>query len=278
MYLSQPALTVRIRKLEQDIGVALFERRANGIRLTEAGKNFLPHAERTLESARLAREAAQVAKPDTLEALRLGSGRVVGTYVLPDVVARFRKHYATDVHIRSGRSVEVLSMVLGQEVDIGIARGISHPEIDVLHLYKERVILVAHPEHRLVFESGVRLRDVIDEALILYDRDSEYYAMIERFCREAGRSPRVHMVLDSVEATKQMVQRGLGISFLPKSAVQRDIKARQIAEIPLVGSEIPSLDTAAMVLRRAPQRPLVRTFLEMLREELAETLPQTDGG
>lgn len=268
LFLSQPALSERIKKLEEEVDQGLFERVGNGVRLTQAGRTLLPYAERTMETLRQGREAVQAAKPASGGALLIASARTVGTYVLPDIVVKFRQRFPVDVHISSGRSTEVLQMVLNQDAHIGVARALTHPQLETVPLYQEKVVLVTHPDHRFAIQGKASITEVAHEPLILYDRDSFYFLLIERACRESGITPRVHMMLDSIEATKQMVERGLGISFLPLSAIRKEVLQGTIARVPLAEGHTVTLDTAAILMRRVPHSPAVRAFLALLQEEL----------
>lgn len=268
LFLSQPALSERIKKLEEEVDQGLFERVSNGVRLTQAGRALLPYAERTMEILRQGREAVQAAKPSTGGALLIASARTVGTYVLPDIVAKFRQRFPVDVHISSGRSTEVLQMVLNQDAHIGIARALTHPQVETIGLYQENVVFVTHPTHRFALQGRASITDVAHEPLILYDRESFYFLLIERACRDSGITPRVHMMLDSIEATKQMVERGLGVSFLPLSSIRKEVAQGTIAHVPLTEGHKVTLDTAAILMRRVPHPPAVRAFLQLLQEEL----------
>jgi DNA-binding transcriptional LysR family regulator len=268
LFLSQPSLSERIKKLETEMGQPLFHRMGRGVRLTEAGKNLLPFAQQAVQALRQGREALQAMHPRTGGMLHVGSARAVGTYVLPEVIAKFHQHYGVDVHMRSGRSSEVLQMVLKQEVQVGVARALVHPEVQTIPLYDEVVVLVTHSQHPFALVGQASIYDVAKEPLILYDRDSFYFVLINRVCQEAGIIPNVLMMLDSIEATKQMVERGLGISFLPGSSIRREVKLGAIAHVPLAEGYRVVLGTVAMVLRKQPRSPETISFLRLLREEL----------
>ncbi len=268
LLLAQPSLSERIKKLEKEMGQPLFNRMGRGVTLTESGKTFLPFAEQALATLRQGREALQALQPGSEGLLQVGTARAIGTYVLPDVIAKFRERYSVDVHMRSGRSTEVLQMVLDEEVHVGVARSLTHPAIEAVHLYDEQIVLVTHPLHPFVEAGEASIYDVAKEPLILYDRDSFYFVMIERVCQEAGIVPTVLMMLDSIEATKQMVQRGLGISFLPLNSIRREIEWGFLAHVPLAERHRVTLGSEAMVLRNRPRSQLVQAFLRTLREEL----------
>ena len=269
LFLSQPSLSERIKRLEEDVAQPLFHRMGRGVRLTEAGRTLLPFVEQALQTLRQGKDALQAMDPSSGEMLHVGSARVVGTYVLPEVVAKFRERHSIDVNMRSGRSTEVLQMVLNQDVHVGVARALTHPEVETIPLYDEVVVLVTHPQHPFALAGQASIYDVAKEPLILYDRDSFYFVLIDRVCREAGIVPNVHMMLDSVEATKHMVARGLGISFLPSRSIRREVELGAIAHVPLTEGHKVTLATVAMVLRKQPRSTMVRAFLTLLGQELS---------
>lgn len=267
LYLTQPSLSERIKRLEEELGQPLFIRMGRGVRLTEAGRSLLPYAERALSAVRQAREAMEAFASTSAGHLHIGTARVIGTYVLPEILLRFRRrHPGVEVTIRTGRSSHVLQMVVTQEVQVGLCRALYHPEVDTLRLYDEEIVLVVYPEHPFAQAGSASIYAVAREPLILYDRESSYFVLIDRVCRDAGIVPRVLMNLDSIEATKRMVESGMGISFLPRSAIRREVEAGTLVVVPLQEGHRVTLPTAVLVHRKQPITPAVRAFLALLRE------------
>ncbi len=264
--LTQPTLSARVQALERDLGHQLFERRGRGLRLTEAGRALLPYAERTLLAMREGREAVSLSGHPSRGRLRIGTARVIGAYALPGILAGFRAEYpGIELTILTGRSHEVLQMVLNQEVHVGLGRALSHPEVEAVYLYEEEIVFVTHPDHPLARRGSAAISEIALEPLILYDKDSTYYVLITRVCREAGILPRVTMNLDSVEATKKMIEGGLGVSFLPYSAIQSELATGTLVWVPLSEGHMVTLPTSAMVLKTSLGNPVVETFLGALR-------------
>lgn len=110
--------------------------------------------------------------------------------------------------------------------------------------------------------------DVIGEDLVLFDRESAHYLAVERACQEAGIVPRIHILLDSAEATKQMVKRDLGVAFLPWSAVHDELTMGTLAYVPIADMPGVPLPAVAMLLRGRRQTQPARAFLDMLRADL----------
>jgi DNA-binding transcriptional LysR family regulator len=274
LVLTQPALSARIHALERELGVLLFHRMGRGVRLTEAGKSFLPFAERALEAWREGHEAVNAPQKADTGRLQVGTARAIGTYVLPDILQRFQEeHPSIEVHIRTGRSSEVLRMVVDEEVQVGLARSLRHPEVVTAHLYDEEIVLVTHPGHPFAQRGEASIYDVAKEPLILYDRESSYFVLIDRVCREAGVVPNVGMNLDSIEATKRMSERGLGISFVPRNGVHRELELGTLALIRIREGSRVTLGTSVIVRRAQGYSPAVLAFLEVLARTFEVELP-----
>ena len=167
-------------------------------------------------------------------------------------------------------------MVVDEEVQLGLARFMQHPDVDALHLYDEEAVLVVHPDHSFAKTGVAAMFTVAQEPLILYDPGdpgSSYFQFINRVCRDAGVTPKVEMNLDSVEAAKNMVQLGLGISFLPRSGVRQELESGtltliDVAEVP------PVLLPTYVLLRRGQQHgPVVVAFLNLLQETYKVQIP-----
>ena len=277
LYLSQPSVSARIQTLEDEVGVALFHRTARGVRLTNMGQVFLPFAQRSMETLRRGREVLESVRQASAGILNMATARVIGTYVLPETLRKFQHLYPeTNLHIKVGGSLDVLQMVVDEEVQLGLARFMQHPDVDALHLYDEEAVLVVHPDHSFAKTGVAAMFAVAQEPLILYDPGdpgSSYFQFINRVCRDAGVTPKVEMNLDSVEAAKNMVQLGLGISFLPRSGVRQELESGtltliDVAEVP------PVLLPTYVLLRRGQQHgPVVVAFLNLLQETYKVQIP-----
>ena len=139
--------------------------------------------------------------------------------------------------VRTGHSEDVLELVLREQVQIGLVRDLPHPAVTSTPLYEEEIVLVVHPQHRFAGERSIVVHELGGERLILFDRTSSYFVLTSAFFREAGVVPRGVMELDNVDATKKMVEHGLGIAFLPYTAVRGELAAGSLREITIDGYE-----------------------------------------
>ena len=275
LFLSHPALSDRIKRLEAEVGQGLFEREGNHMRLSQAGRALLPYVSRTMELQRQGREALSAITPVSQEVLVVGATDTTATYFLPNVLARFHQQESTDIQVTCGRTVHILTMVLRQDAHLGIMRltaaratALFHPEAEPVRLFSEKVVLVAHPTHPLASRGRAGIKEVVRQPLVLY-KGAVFYSLIEQVCRELAVPPQVRMRLDSVEMAKRMVSRNLGISFVPMSAARAEIAAGSLVHIPLVEDCEVLVDTVAITKRGLSVSPAACSLLNTLLEEAA---------
>ncbi|KPK48007.1 MAG: hypothetical protein AMJ77_01220 [Dehalococcoidia bacterium SM23_28_2] len=280
LQLTQPSITARIKALERELGDEVFERSSRGVRLTNAGIIFLPHAERMLQMLREAKGSVEEIRSVQAGTLRLGSALTVSTYVLPRILRTFYSHYpGVEVIVYTGRSEEMLNLVLTDEVHVGLVRSLIHPDVETIDLYEDDVILVTNPDHPFAANHQAMIEEVARQSVILADRGSSYYGLINNFFRQAGVVPNVVMELDSMEATKRMVEEGLGIALLPRVCLERELNLGLLAEVTITNA--PAINRQiALIYRRSRRRArTVQAFLEVLLSIYSEGLPgEATGG
>lgn len=269
LYLTQPSVTARIQALEKELGQILFERKPRGVRLTDAGRALLPHAERVLQDVRKARQAVVDLISATGGTLALGCALTTSTYTLPEILARYKAAYpGVEITVRTGRSQQVQQLVLDDTVQLGLVHAPTapHPEIQAVPLYEEEILLVAHPAHPLAGEESITVERLADESFITPDRSSGYWSVVEQFWAGAGLVPKVIMELDSIEATKRMVLHNLGITMLPRSCVEREIDMEQLVSLPLGDAGSLTRQTVLIHRRGKIWSGLARSFLTVLED------------
>ena len=158
--------------------------------------------------------------------------------MLPLVLRRFQVAFP-NIHliVSTGHSEEILELVLREQVHVGLVRELPHPATSSRPLYQDEIVLVVNAEHRFADTSSIRVTELGHERLILFDRTSSYFVLTSAFFREAGIVPRGVMELDNVDATKKMVEHGLGIAFLPYTAVRAELAAQTLREVAIEGYE-----------------------------------------
>ncbi len=268
LFLTQPAVTARLKSLENDLGVELFVRTGRGMKLTDAGRAFLPYAERTIATVDEARQLVSNLKQGTSGALLIAAAPAVSTYVLPGILRAFRTtHPHVRLGVRTGHTEEVLELVLRGEAHIGLGRPIRHTDIELIPVLEDEMLLVVSARHPFATRGKVRMDELAEERLILFDRTSSYHELTSSLFRQAGVVPASTLELDNVEAAKKMVQQGLGVALLPRMALAQELRARSLRPVKLIGA--PSVRRPIVALRRKDAGPpigAVAGFLETLRE------------
>jgi DNA-binding transcriptional LysR family regulator len=276
LHVTQPALTARLQMLEADLGAPLFERSHRGMRLTDAGRAYLPYAERAAEALDGGRALVGEHARGTVGRLTIGTAPAVGAYVLPGLLARYVERFAAvRLVVRTGHSEEVADLVARGELDIGLIRELHHPGIVVQSLYEDELLLVVPPSHEFVGLGRIDVERLADATLVLFDRTSSYYDLTNAIFRAAGVAPRSIIELDNIEAAKQIVRQGLGVALLPHTAIAGEVARGVLRVIPMNG--VAPTRRRIVAIRRAGSgqvtAPPVQGFLDVLGR-IHEILPR----
>ena len=277
LHMTQPPLSVAIKRLEAEIGADLFERDRLGVRLTVAGGAFLGEAKRLLEGADAALQTARDAAEGRMGALRVCAVPSAALNLLPRILPEFAQRFP---HIRlrltSGSTVGILAELQRGELDAAFlvppASGV--PGITITPLPRERLVLAVPAGHRLAGMKSARLSDLTDDALVtLAHSDSPGFAgEIVAACQRAGFHPRVLQESSHALISLPLIAGGLGVAIVP-SALRR-IAIDNVAYVDLADVAGEPL-TYAMALAAPAQsvNPAVRWFMETAREVLGAQAP-----
>ncbi len=157
-------------------------------------------------------------------------------------------------------------MLLSDEAQVGLVRAVYHQDIETKGLIEDELILVANSSDELAHLGAVSVEQLGDHPFIFFDRNSSYYSLAQGLFRQHGVVPRIQMELDSMEATKKMVEEGLGIAMLPRMAVERELHDGSLVEIELAGMRTPTRQIALISRRSRPLGPVAQAFVEIVQE------------
>ena len=264
---SQPAVSSRIKALEESLGVMLFLRSRNTLTLSSAGRVLRPYAEQLLKTASLARQAVHQLEPGSDTPLQIAAGLSISVYFLPDVLKKFQQAFpSVNISIRPGHSKEVLEMVLHQEAEIGLARSLQHPEVETVSLRDDPLILVGDRSQPMTKSRRARLTEAASWPLIFYERGSSDWTLTRSLFRHAGLVPNVALEVDTIETAKRMVERGLGLAFLPQMAVGPEIRSGKLTPVKLIDAEPLHRSLDLIHPRHRPLRAQARSFMQVVWE------------
>lgn len=268
LHISQPPLTVAIRKLEQDLGTALFERDPRGVRLTEAGREALPAARAALAAAEQVREAVRQGAGG--QRGRLGVGFIGSAIVelLPRIVSPFRQAYPqVELQLEEMNSAEIVQAIAGGRIDVGFVRLplMDSTPVAVEVLERDELVVAMRADDPLAANPRPALADLATRDFIIFSPISVLNAVIRIACQRAGFTPRVRQEAMQVQTLLSLVEAGLGIALIPARSARFASSRLRIA--PLMES-IP----VEMGLVTAPQpSPQARNFVAAARSVCTAT-------
>jgi DNA-binding transcriptional LysR family regulator len=282
LHITQPAVTQHIRALERELDTALFERTGRGMFLTASGELLRDHAQRALAEIDDVRRVIADIVEGRGGRLILAAGVTTSIFHLPRWLKAFRLvRPDVDITVKTGRSREVAQMALDREIDLGfVTSPVPHKDLETVPLFDEQIVLVGPPDdrtgasqevphHAVPGAPSAAPREVAamlsETPLILFPRGTGFRAYLDQVLALAGATPRVKMETDSVESIKGFVQAGLGMSFLPLSAVETEIDSGRLARVDLVGMAPLTRNTAAVRRRGRYFGAAARGFLEIAR-------------
>ncbi len=168
VHLSQPSVSVRIRELERELGVKLFEQLGKRVALTEAGRLLEPYARRVVAAMDDALHAVEELQGLERGTVRVGASTTPGTYLVPAIIARFKRdHPKVEIRLSVRDTRQVEEGVLGNDFDFGFVGGhLVSGEVEVIPWITDEILLVVAPSHSLAKRRQVRIRDVKGEKFI----------------------------------------------------------------------------------------------------------------
>ena len=266
LFLTQPALTARLQRLEREVGGPLFLRSRRGMRLTAAGRAFLPYAERTLETMGEGGRLVSDLTAAGTGALTIGAPPAISTYLLPGLLRELaEKNPKMELSVRGGHSDEVLELVLHDEVQIALIRELFHPELVTERVFEDELVLVCARDHPLALRKSVTIEQVAGERLVLFDRRSSFADIALTLFQRARRQPRAFLEMDNTEAAAKMVEEGLGVSLLPRTAIRLGLAEGSLVELHLLDTPVMRRPVAAIYRSDTPLSAPATAFLELAR-------------
>jgi LysR family hydrogen peroxide-inducible transcriptional activator len=218
-FVSQPALSLAIKKLEDDLGVLIFERSRTDVSPTPIGEQIISQAIRALEEVALIREIAQQGNNQLSGALRLGLIYSIGPYLLPEIIPILRqKAPEMPLDIEENLTVQLEAQLKNGVIDAAIvALPFDIPGIKTLPLYDEKYVVMIPIEHPWAKRKSVHAEELADENVLLLNSGHCYSHQVLQACPELSRKGQV-LQGNSLETIRNMVSSSLGITVLPSSA------------------------------------------------------------
>src|SRR5581483_9615556 len=237
---------------------------------TPMGTALLPFAERLLGLEEEARGQARQALGRGAR-LALAATPTTSTYTLPPILRRLHQQYPqAEVAVRVAQPPEVARLVLDHLAEVALnTAALVVPELEQEQVYADRIVLVAAPSLRERLPQPLPVARLAALPLIATAANTGYWRRVQDYLARHGVQPRVAMDLDYIEVVKQMVWAGLGISFVPHSAVADDLLRGTLVELTLAPAPALSRPIYLVWLRRRPPEGLAADFVAVARAAFA---------
>jgi LysR family transcriptional regulator, hydrogen peroxide-inducible genes activator len=265
-FVSQPSLSASIRKVEEELGVTLFERGKAGVLVTEIGAQVVAQARRTLEEAARVKTVAKQGRNPLAGVLRLGVIHTIAPYLLPGLVAALRTaapHMPLD--IEENMTANLDRMLREGEIDVAIlALPFQAPGVETLAVYDEEFRVVVPAKHALARKKHVPVDALDTDELLLLPAGHCLRDQVLGSCTEFSRAPPAGRQGNSLETLRSMVASGLGITVLPATALTDRHASALVKSVPFEGS--PPQRRVALAWRKGFARmAAVRRIAEAIR-------------
>jgi DNA-binding transcriptional LysR family regulator len=273
LHVSQPALSKRIRRIEDEIGGPLLARRYRDVRLTEAGRLLADRGRHLLEDSAAAVALSQRAVRGETGLLRIGFGIASILGLLPPVLLRFRRaHPDVQLQLRDMSTPEQIGALGAGEIDIGFVRlPVSDPRLVVRPVLDERLVAALGP--RSPWTPRLGLRSVAAEPFIIIARarSASFYNHALGICAASGFAPRVVQEAYELFTVLSLVGAGLGVSLVPRSAARMRLPGVRFRD---VRQPEAAWDIAVAWRRESAELPLVQRFVDIVIAKKGTPLPR----
>lgn len=225
---AQPSLSQQIRKLEESLGVALFDRAGRGVTLTEAGRVLLPRARRILAEVRETTENLRTEVEDGPGRLSIGAIPTMAPYLLPPVLAGLRRDRpGCELVVREDRTAALVDAVVGNELDVAVtSTPIDHPLVEVIVVGREELLVVAPAAAAGPAEGAGggawRADDLRGRETVSLHEMHCLGEQIAGFCARSGVRPNTVCRTTQLSTVLELVRLGLGVSLVPSMAAAAD--------------------------------------------------------
>jgi len=241
VHVTQAAVSMQIRQLENEVGAKLFIRAPRNVILTEAGEKMLERARHILREHDAALEEIAELAGAKRGRLRIGSASAgVSSDQLPRILKELRKHHpSAEISVNSGTSESLVQQLLAAELDIAfVSLPVEARGIQTERLNDDQLVAIASPRHRLARQRTVSAYALAGEKLILGERGGNTRRLIDEYFAQAGVKPTVAVELSRLGAIKRMVEEDMGVGIVPLQSARDEVEKGRLVRWWIEGAQI----------------------------------------
>ncbi len=232
--LSQSAVSHAMKALEEEVGCRLLARVNKKVSLTQAGEQLLHHAEKILSQMETARSSLQHLGKWGQSRLRIGASSTACHYILPPVLREFKKQFPQClINIGSDDTARAMELLEDNQIDLALVLQSPHEEaFEFQALFTDELVFILPPTHPWISE-GISRPEIPKQDYILYQKSSLTSRMIREYFRQEKMALNTVMELGSMEAIKELVKLGLGVSILAPWIARKELQEKSLVALPL---------------------------------------------
>lgn len=276
VHVTQAAISMQIRQLENELGAKLFIRAPRRVMLTEAGEQLVQRARQILRDHDAAvDEIAELAGAERGR-LRIGSASaMVTTDVLPMLLKEVRKQHArAEITVASGTSEVLVQQILAGELDVAfVSLPVEARGINTQRLSQDQLVAIASPRHRLAKQRTISAYTLAGEKLILGERGGNTRRLIDQFFTEQGVTLQVSMELSRQAAIRRMVEEDMGVGIVPFQSVVESVENGRLVRWWIEGAQI-NWELGIAKLTGGYESPITQTFVKISRNHFVSDAPK----
>ncbi len=270
-FVSQSAVSQRLRVLEREFGQVLLERGKGRGRIapTEAGRILYEGAKPLLNELAELEARLRGLSEEVAGTVRVATVYSVGLHALPGRLKPFlARHPTVNVHLEYSQTDKVYRDVQSGAVDVGIVACPSERAgIELLPFDEQEIALICAPEHPLALEETITLRQLDGLPFIAFADDIPTRRLIDARLRESGVRVRVVMAFDNIETIKNLVEIGSGVALVPADTVRQEVREGTLTLVRLIEAERFRRPSGILVKRTGARRAAVRAFLAEMQPD-----------
>lgn len=270
LYISQPAVSIQIKNLENELGFKLFDRTGRQLQLTENGKILYQYTKKIFELVDKADTELTSQASNLKGMVEVGASNTPGTYVLPKILSEYSEAYPSVVsNLHIGNTHEVEKMVLENRVDFAIKGGevLYNSKLYVEWIAEDEMVFITSPNSLLAKQKFVKLSELKREKFIVHEKNSQLYNLVADILEELNLLDNITMTVGHIDAIKQAVKLEIGIAAVPLPAVKDDLEAGILSQFKIKDKSwvYPYYLIYNMERHRSPA---ARRLMELVRERM----------
>jgi LysR family transcriptional regulator, hydrogen peroxide-inducible genes activator len=271
-FVSQPTLSVAIKKLEEELGIAIFERHQHDITVTPVGRRILEQAQHTLEQSNIIKQIAEEGKDQLKGNLRVGVIYTIGPYLLPKVIPLLNKNAPElTLIIEEGYTSNLAEKLKTGELDIIIvSTPFDMPSVTTSVLYREPFIVALSKDHKLLKKKSIKADDLIEETLLLLRSGNCFRDQVMEACpackSDSFSKNTIQKTLEgsSIDTIRQMVAAGSGVTILPCTSTSEDMGVNSLLAFRPFTKPAPEREVAIAYRNSYPRKKLIRLLSDVI--------------